>query len=472
MRRRDFLALASAGAAGLLASACAAGAARKPNIILIVADDLGYGDVCCYGCHGLETPHIDSIAANGALCPDGHVTAPVCSPSRAGFITGRYQQRFGHEFNAGNAVRCEQLGLGLPTTETTIADALKAAGYATGMVGKSHLGSNPQFHPMERGLDEFFGFLHGSNLYIDPSTPGVHNASIAVEQFRNERQAINPIMRGKDPVEVDEYLTDVFTREALGFIDRHKSEPFFLYLPFNAPHTPLQATEKYYNRFSHIEDEKKRIYAAMVSAMDDGIGKVLEKVKSSGLWEDTIVVFFSDNGCATYTEACYNDPLLGGKLMLFEGGQRVPFVVQWPGHIPAGTVYKGPVSSLDVYPTVVKAAGGNVPADRDGVDMMPYLKGEKTGAPERALYWRTGTNSAVRKGKWKLVNLGEGTDVLLYDLSADIGEEHDLSAEHPDKVKELSALLEGWKSGLVDPLWPSRRIIPFQQGPLKFELFI
>jgi arylsulfatase A-like enzyme len=286
------------------------------------------------------------------------------------------------------------------------------------------------------------------------------------------RGSLNPILRGTEVVREEAYLTDAFTREAVGFIERHKDEPFFLYVPYNAPHTPLQATDEYYERFGHIADERKRIYAAMVSALDDGVGKIMETLKRLDLWHDTLVVFFSDNGCATYTEACYNDPLLGGKLTLFEGGQRVPFLMQYPRVLPAGATYDHAVSALDLYPTAVALAGGAVPQDRDGVDLVPHLTGKRDGDPHEALFWRNGTNSAVRQGPWKLVNLGEGRQVLLYDVIEDVGEENDLAAKHPAKVEELSGLLADWKSQLVQPLWPSRRVMPFKQGELEFELFV
>jgi len=474
---RDRVVVVCVAAVILIASGAAAAqpeaSGRRPNIVVIVADDLGYGDICGYSCKGFETPHIDSLGTNGVRFTDGHVTAPVCSPSRAGFITGRYQQRFGHEFNAGASKRCEEMSLGLPTSQTTLADALKKAGYATGMVGKSHLGSRPQFQPMKRGFDEFFGFLHGANLYVEPADrPGMHNAVTQGEKFGGMRAPNNPILRGTKKVKEDEYLTDAFTREAVDFIGRHKGKPFFLYLPYNAPHTPLSVTDEYYDRFPNIKDEKKRIFAAMVSAVDDGVGRILDTLKKNDLWEDTLVVFFSDNGCATYTDACYNDPLLGGKLMLFEGGQRVPFLAQYPRVLPKGVTYDHPVSALDIYPTAVNLAGGTVPEDRDGVDLMPYLTGASNTAPNRELYWRSGTNSAVRQGPWKLVNLGEGRHVLLYNVVEDIGETNDLAAKHPDKVKDLSRLLEEWQSELVEPAWPSRRIIPIKEGDIEFDLFV
>jgi arylsulfatase A-like enzyme len=354
-----------------------------------------------------------------------------------------------------------------------VADLLREAGYVTGMIGKSHLGSQPQFHPMERGFDEFFGFLHGANIYMDPpSGPGFHHVDTEVEARRESRDELHPILRGKEIVEEPEYLTDAFSREAVDFITRHKDEEFFLYLPYNAPHTPLQVTEKYYARFPHIEDERERIFAAMVSAVDDGIGWIFETLKKEGLWEDTMVIFFSDNGCATYTEACFNDPLLGGKLSLFEGGQRVPFMLQYPRELKGGQEYDRPVSSLDVLPTALMLGGGTIPENIDGIDLLPFLKGDITGDPHEALCWRVGDNSAVRQGDWKLVNLDKGKHILLYDLSTDIGELNDLASENPEKTEALSKLLADWEAELVEPLWPSRRIIPYEIEGLKFNLFV
>ena len=484
MGRREFVRLAGTAAGALalggvackttqLAPVAAAKTGRRPNFVVLVADDLGYGDVCGYSCKGGSTPNIDSIAANGVRCTDGHVTAPVCSPSRAGFLTGRYQQRFGFEFNAGGVARSHKEGLGLPTSEITLADSLKASGYATGLVGKWHLGSQPQLQPQSRGFDEFYGFLHGSNLYVEPlDAPGTHFVKASDEEARQTRPELNPIMRGREPVEEKRFLTAAIAEEACGFIQRHREEPFFLYVAFNAPHTPLQITDEYYQRFAHIADERHRIYAAMVAALDDGVGSILASLKQQGLWDDTLVAFFADNGCATYTEACFNDPLLGGKLTLFEGGQRVPFLVQYPGVLPKGVEYGRAISTLDLFPTFVSLAGGTMPAGRDGVDVVPFLTGSAAGDPHEALFWRSGTNLAVRQGKWKLVNLGRGTHVLLFDVSADIGETTDLAAQNPAKVKELSALLAAWDAQLAEPLWPARRVIHVEQQGLKFDLFV
>ncbi len=466
LRRRDFLLFAGAVSAGLLAGSCAvaqdAKRRSKPNIIVILADDLGYGDICGYSCQGSATPNIDSIIENGIKFTDGYVSSPLCSPSRAGLMTGRYQQRFGHEFNAGSSKRCHEMGLGTRTSEILLPALLKDAGYATGMVGKWHLGSQPQFHPMARGFDEFFGFLHGSNLYMDPPRqPGVHVETIPHETIKEARTEINPILRGHDPVLEKEYLTDAFTRESLEFIDRHKEQPFFLYLSYNAPHTPLQVTDKYYDRFPEIEDEKHRIFAAMVSALDDGVGAVLRKLEATGLEKDTLVVFLSDNGCGTYTAACYNDPLLAGKLFHFEGGVRVPFCMQWTGTIEPGQTCEGMVSALDILPTAVELAGGRLPDDRpiDGVSLVPLLSGDKKFVPHETLYWRNGPNFAMRKKKWKLVGLGKER-VLLFDLSKDTGENNDLSKKRPELVKELRGAYESWSSEMIEPSWETRLKIP------------
>jgi arylsulfatase A-like enzyme len=255
--------------------------AHRPNIVVILADDLGYAGMSCQGCKDIPTPHIDSLAAAGVRCTSGYVSCPVCSPTRAGLMTGRYQQRFGHEFNPGPA---QQAGVdfGLPLDQKTIADYLKTAGYTTGITGKWHLGFEEAYNPLHRGFDEYFGFLGGAHKYLNPSAPPGA-----------------PILRGLKPVDEKEYLTDAFTREAVAFIDRHAKEPFFLYLPYNAVHAPLQTPEKYLDRFKNIEDPKRRKHAAMVSAMDDGVGAVIEKLQATGLEDNTLIFFLSDNGGPT-----------------------------------------------------------------------------------------------------------------------------------------------------------------------------
>jgi arylsulfatase A-like enzyme len=407
---------------------------RRPNIVLIVADDLGYADLGVQGATDVRTPHIDSIAARGVRFTSGYASGAVCSPTRAGLLTGRYQQRFGHEMNLRYPF---PPGGGLPVGEKTLADCLRPLGYATGLVGKWHLGVEPQFFPLSRGFDEFFGFLYGDHSYT------VWDAEPA-----------NPVYRGTQPVVESTYLTDAFTREAVSFVDRHRDEPFFLYLAFSAPHDPLEAPAVYQNRFPGISDPRRRTFAAMMSAMDDGVGAVLSKLRALGIEDDTIVVFLSDNGGIPAENTSRNDPLRGEKGQLYEGGIRVPFMVQWTGRLAGGRVSDVPVSSLDLFATALAAAGGSPPTDRviDSVDLMPYLDGRASGSPHPILFWRYGSPAAVRKGDWKLVKVGTNPSQL-FDLAVDVREQTNLAASRPAVVAELEADLTAWKAQLVPPLW-------------------
>jgi arylsulfatase A-like enzyme len=434
--------LALLAAALAPAGALADGPPARPNVVILLADDLGYADVGFQGCKDVPTPHIDSLARSGVRCTSGYVSGPYCSPTRAGLLTGRYQQRFGHEFNPGAGPDA-----GLPLGETTIADRLRAAGYVTGLVGKWHLGSAAEFHPQKRGFDEFFGFLGGAHPYL----PG--------------RGA--PIYRGAEVVEEREYLTDAFAREAVAFIDRHKAKPFFLYLAFNAVHTPMQATGPRLKRFEAIAERPRRTYAAMTAAMDEAVGRVLDKLRSAGLEEDTLIFFFSDNGGPTMRgttiNGSRNTPLRGSKRTTLEGGIRVPFVVRWKGKLPAGKVYDRPVIQLDVLPTALAAAGAAVRPEwkLDGVDLLPYLDGRNGSPPHEALYWRLGRQTAIRRGDWKLVRYdstvdgkpGGVTPARLYDLARDVGEAHDLAAKEPERAKELEAAWQKWSEQLARPRW-------------------
>jgi arylsulfatase A-like enzyme len=404
---------------------------RGPNIVYIVCDDLGYAEIGCQGYRDVPTANIDSLAENGVRCSDGYVSAPSCSPTRAGLMTGRYQQRFRHEFSPPpDPQACEEPGL--PLTEVTLADRLKALGYATGMVGKWHLGSGSQHHPLRRGFDEYFGFLGGSHSYLDAMA-----------------DPANPILRGDDPVDEKEYLTDAFAREAVAFIERHKAEPFFLYVAFNAVHSPLKASPEYLERVSHIPVRNRRTFAAALLALDDAVGAVLARLRQCGIEQDTLIIFHNDNGGPA--RSC-NDPLRGGKRQLLEGGIRVPFLVQWKGRFPAGKVYNKPVIALDVLPTAVAAAGGQLPKDArlDGVNLLPYLTGENAEAPHEYLLWRYGSQLAARKGEWKLIK-NHGGAVELYNLTADIGEQHNLAKEKPDLVRQLNDALEQWNAQLPNP---------------------
>lgn len=469
--RREFLQTLAWSALALSAPRVASAAPdKRPNIIIIVADDLGYCDTGLYGCDRHPTPNLKALAASGVLFTDGYVTAAVCSPSRAGLITGRYQQRFGHEFNTGPLKRDLSQGVGLPPSEVTLADTLKKAGYATGMVGKSHLGMQPQFFPLKRGFDEYFGFTFGANLYINPQDPKAVtlDGQWGMRRTVTSRGEDNPIYRMDKPVTETEHLTDAFSREAVSFIDRHKGHPFFLYLTYNAPHTPYQTTQKYYDRFPHIKDEEKRIYTAMINQLDEGIGMVMNKLKTEALEKNTLVFFISDNGCATYTNACDNLPLRYGKISYFEGGIRVPFVASCPGLIPAGLVYQEPVSTLDIFPTAVHLAKGTMPSPkRDGVDLIPFLQGKK-GSPHDFLFWRSGEALAVRGGDWKLFRYLD--QYRLYNLKEDLGEQKDQRSAQPAIFKRLQEVLSGWESELIPPRWSPASIVDFELDGVKMKL--
>ncbi len=426
-------------------------AKRPPNIVILLADDMGYADLGAHGCTDIPTPHIDSLASHGVRCTSGYVSGPYCSPTRAGLLTARYQQRFGHEFNPGGAAGPRANKIGLPLTETTLADRLSAAGYATGLVGKWHLGEAPRFRPPNRGFGDFFGFLGGAHPYL-PNTGAA-------------------IYRGAEPGEESQYLTDAFGREAVAFIDRNRDKPFLLYLAFNAVHTPMQATDARLRRFEKIADTRRRTYAAMLSAMDDAIGGVLEKLRSAGLEENTLIFFFSDNGGPTMQgttiNGSINAPLRGSKRTTLEGGVRVPFLVQWKGKLPAGKVYAQPVIQLDIQPTALAAAGVEIQTDwkLDGVNLLPHLLGENAAPPHETLYWRLGPQMAIRQGDWKLVRYdptadgqpgADATPSRLYNLSQDIGEAHDLAEKNPDKARQLESVWQAWSAQMAKPLWAPR----------------
>jgi arylsulfatase A-like enzyme len=366
-------------------------------------------------------------------------------------MTGRYQQRFGHEFNPRYPKRLSD-GYGLALGEATIAQRLKDTGYATATYGKWHLGFLPQFNPTSRGFDAFYGFLGGSHGYLPGSNQG--------QEAEDPRSAM---MRGTRPAELTEYTTDAFAREAASFIGRHHAEPFFVYLPFNAVHTPLQATRDYLRRFRDISDPRRRQYAAMVSAVDDAVGTVMERIRREGLENNTLVFFLSDNGGPT-SNGSDNGPLRGHKATTWEGGIRVPFLVQWKGHLPAGKVYDRTVAQIDILPTALAAAGAAVdPAWKlDGVNLLPFLGGADKGEPHEAMFWRFGNQSAVRVGDWKLVRGRAGlarkgrfavTEPQLFNVAADAGETRNLAAEQPERVEQLRAAWERWNAQLPPPAW-------------------
>lgn len=415
------------------------GADSKPNVLFIVGDDMGYADVGFHGCADIPTPNLDALASGGVRCTNGYVSGPYCSPTRAALLTGRYQTRFGHEFNPSADPH------GLPVSETTLADRLKQAGYTTALVGKWHLGNQPRKHPQARGFDEFFGFLGGSHSYFET----------------------NGMLRGKTPISEMEYTTDAFANEAVSFIDRNQDRPWFLYLAFNAVHTPMHATENRLKRFAHIVDPQRRKYAAMMVAMDEAIGNVMQALKKTEQWEKTFVAFISDNGGpmmkGVTVNGSNNAPLRGSKRTTLEGGVRVPFLVSWPGKITPG-VFEKPVIQIDLHATALQVTQTPVskPSNLDGVDLLPYLTGRDSGEPHESLYWRFGKQMAIRSGDWKLVRYdttADGNDqpeisaMKLYNLANDIHEDRDLASEMPAKVEELKSKWDRWNESNVDPLW-------------------
>ena len=401
--------------------------AAQPNIVIFYADDLGWGELGCQGfAKDIPTPHIDSLAKNGLRFTNGYVAATYCSPSRAGLMTGRYPTRFGHEFNTvANTV-------GLRSDQTTIATRLKTLGYATIAVGKWHLGNQPENRPTKRGFDEFYGTLN--------NTPFFHPTNFIDSRISNDVREVT---------DDTFYTTDAYADRSLDWLEKNKNKPWFLYLPFNAQHAPLQAPKKYLERFPKITDEKRQLFAAMLASMDDAIGRVMGKIRALGQEENTLVFFISDNGGPTASTTSGNGPLRGFKMTTFEGGPRVPFIAQWKGKIPAGKTYDLPVLNLDVLPTAIIAAGGKTDPSwqLDGVDLMPYLTGKQTSRPHQTLYWRYGPQWAIRHGDLKLVvSKGGSGQPELYDLATDIGESKDLASAQPAKVKELQALWDKWSA--------------------------
>ncbi|WP_146572722.1 sulfatase-like hydrolase/transferase [Botrimarina hoheduenensis] len=431
--------------------------ASSPNLVVILADDLGYADVGFNGCTDIPTPHIDRIAAEGIRCTNAYVTHSVCGPSRAALITGRYQCRFGACRNP--TVDPSVPNNGVPRSEQNLAELLKPRGYRSMVVGKWHLGTYPDLHPLVRGFDEFFGFLTGGHNYF-PDQLTLQDLSEVKKPWDWYR---TKLLRGEERVTTTEYLTDELSNAAVDFIHRSHDKPFFLYLAYNAPHEPLQATEKYLSRFRSIEDPKRRTYAAMVSAVDDGVGNVLQALSDHQLDRQTIVFFLSDNGGPS-TNGSSNGPLRDYKGSPFEGGVRVPYAVRWVGTLPEGVDYNAPVSSMDIAATIVAHSGAEVRSNKplDGVDLIPYLKGDTASLPHAALFWRWYDNQrcAVRVGNRKLIMMAEAADQqefnppLYYDLHQDLGETNNRFNREGAQVDEAAQLLYRWKQELVPPLAP------------------
>ncbi|HVJ84412.1 MAG TPA: sulfatase-like hydrolase/transferase [Caulifigura sp.] len=410
---------------------------------MIITDDQGYADAGFQGSPEIVTPHLDALARSGVVCTSGYVTAPVCAPSRAGLLTGRYQQRTGFHDNAWSPL------VGLATNATTIADVLHSGGYATCAIGKWHMGQLPEYRPLVRGFTEHYGFLGGGRSFLplkeSQGVAFVPKDPDQVDLWRNET-------RGDDPA----YVTDAFADEAVASIRRHKETPFLLYVAFNAPHVPLQATEKYLSRFPNLTGAR-RTYAAMLSAVDDAIGRISDTLQETGLEHDTIVFFLSDNGGHPLANTGRNAPLRGEKSTLYEGGIRVPFLVKWPGTLPAGKRYDSPVISLDIMATAIAAAGLKPAGDQplDGVNLIPHLRGDVAAPPHETLYWRFIQHRAIRHQNWKLTMPSDGP-VGLFDLGTDVSESNDQSSTHPDIVKQLTTMHAAWESQMP-PVTPVPR---------------
>ena len=389
-------------------------------------------------------------------------------------MTGRYQTRFGFEYNPIGAKNAAS-NIGLPADQKTIAERLRDAGYATALVGKWHLGGTAPFHPMRRGFDEFFGFLHEGHFYVPQPWQGVTTWlrrkalpdatkgrwtspdghvvwSTHLKSNEPKYDADNPILRGSQPVDEKANLTEAFTREAISFIDRHKAQPWFLYLAYNAVHSPMQGDDTYMEKFAHIPDIQRRIFAAMTAHLDDGIGRVLAKLRSDGLEGNTFIVFLSDNGGPTKELTSSNAPLRGGKGELWEGGIRIPFIISWKGKVPAGRTLDMPIVSMDANMTALEV-GNAIPKEEplDGVNILPLLTGESNAAPHENLFWRVGRKNALRHGDWKAIRVGGSWQ--LYDLTHDVSETTDLAAQNAARVQELSAIWEKWNGEQIEPLW-------------------
>jgi len=473
------------------APALAPGAKRRPNIVVIVADDLGSNDISFYGGGvaggAAPTPNIDSIARNGVSFAAGYAGNATCSPSRAAMMTGRYATRFGFEFTSVPVEFARVVGshaapdalrqpifhaeresktppyekMGLPASEITIAKLLQGAGYQTLHLGKWHLGEAPEFRPNAHGFDETLGFFAGASMYLPENDPGVVNSKQAFDPIDKFLWAAHPYyvrFNQSEPFKPASYMTDYLTDEAIKAIAANRNRPFFLYLAYNAPHTPLQAAKADYDALPQINDHTLRVYAAMIRGLDRNIGRVLAALKAEGLADDTLVVFTSDNGGAHYIGLDdLNKPYRGWKATFFEGGVHVPFFMSWPGILPKGLTYDPPVSHFDIFATAAAAAGVAVPADRviDGANLVPFVTGTKAGRPHDTLFWRSGPYRVVQAGDWKLQITDLPKQDWLYNLKADPGEKRNLAAAEPAKVQQLKVLLAAFEKEQAAPLWPA-----------------
>jgi arylsulfatase A-like enzyme len=464
---------------------------RPPNIVFILADDLGFNDVSLNGggiANGLvQTPNIDSIARGGVDLTNGYAGNATCAPSRAAIMTGRYPTRFGFEFTPTPVAFSRLVGsfrspgalhpphfsrelakdvppmdeLNVPSSEITIAEVLKTRGYHTVHLGKWHLGGKTGSRPEQQGFDESLGFISGASMFLPAKDPGVENARQdfdPIDKFLWANLPYSVQYNGQKPFKPDAFMTDYLSDQAIAAIKANRNQPFFMYLAYNAPHTPLQAPKADYDALPQIKDHRLRVYGAMVRNLDRNIGRVLRTLKDQGLDDNTLVIFTSDNGGAHYIGLPdINRPYRGWKATFFEGGVHVPFYMRWPAALPAGARYASPVAHIDIFATAAGAAGAAIPKDRpiDGVNLTPFLKGEAAGRPHDVLFWRSGGYRMVRAGDWKLQVVDKPGKVWLFDLATDPTEHDNLASANPAKVAELKVLLAEQDKRNVKPKWPS-----------------
>ncbi len=476
--------------------ALGASAQQSPNVILIVVDDLGYSDLAAYGHPSVRTPNIDYLGERGVRFTHAYASSPISAPSRVGILTGRCQNRFGCEFmpydhyskefmkfyksyyipplkkkpeglknfSPNIFVRRANRKTDLPDSETTIAEILKAAGYTTALIGKWNVCSDLGNCPEEHGYDYSYYFSGALTRYVDDPVDTAKYVNIRLPWAFSElpawqkRSGPTAIREGLKEVMDTSYLTFSFANKAIDFIEKNKDNPFFLTLAFNAPHDPFQAPKAYYNRINE-PDPVRRIYYAMIEALDDAVGKVFETLKQNGLFDNTLIIFTSDNGGAIYTRATDNAPLFGGKCTLFDGGLRVPFYIKFPQHIlNKGQVYDYPISTLDIFSTILASANIPMPIDKiyDSKNLIPYLNGKTSEAPHYEMFWRNGYAKACLIGNWKLYMSEKDKKVFLFDLANDPNETTNLAETYPNKVKEIRAAFREWeRTQTVKPLWPS-----------------
>ena len=434
----------------------------RPNILIILSDDQGWGDAGFNGCTDIPTPNLDALAKSGVVFSHAYVPHSYCSPSRAGILTGRNQARFGHEANPENVLADDNSNVGLPLSELMISELLRKNNYQTCAIGKWHLGNAPKFWPTSRGFNDWFGFTGGGMDYWG----------------KTKGSPMLGVLRNGVPVPKEEvtYLTDDFTREAVNYIGGYakKDKPFFMYLAYNAPHAPIQATQQYVDKVQYIEEGKRAGYAAMVAGMDAGIGKVIQKLKETGQYDNTIIFFLSDNG--GHRSGANNAPYRGYKGMLFEGGIRVPFVMSWPKGFKGGSHFDQAVVSLDIYPTILAAAGIKYPGPHklDGISLLPYVKNTKMAMNRKPMFWRysDGVGYAVVDGDFKMVHSGFRKETFLFNLKNDPYEHTNLAQGDPVKLKQMEALYANWNAQTVRPLWEDDHVPHVNEDAAERKAFL